>query len=224
MNSKHLVAAGTLLVVLTVVTVLSQRTSVDNAPAPEPALAPDTQAKRATVAASTPPELADSADVLSERQMQLLEDPRVIRFSRDLEFQEQVSDFFDQASHMSEEERAQQAAKIENQLKDYRTQGKVSGSEALLLRLALVRTVEQDPQQQEVESRALIQEYQREAEQRMAQWRSRNQPEFDRYKQEERSIVEEVMAMEKIPGGMERNEYLRQRLQQARIEAMGEQQ
>jgi hypothetical protein len=156
--------------------------------------------------------------------MQLLEDPRVMRFSRDLEFQDQVSDFFDQASQMSGEERAQRAEKIENRLKDYQAEGRVSGSEALLLRLALVRTVEQDPQQQEAESRELIQEYQREAEQRMAQWRNRNQPEFDRYKRTERSIVEEVMALETIPGGMERNEYLRQRLQQARIEAMGSQQ
>lgn len=217
-------AAGTLLVVVTVATVLSDRSSEDGAPAPSSDPTTDTTAKTGTAPADIPPATTDSADVLSERQMQLLEDPRVMRFSRDLEFQAQVSDFFDQAGQMSAEERAQRAEEIESRLKDYQAEGKVSGSEALLLRLALVRTVEPDPQQQEAESRALIQEYQREAEQHMAQWRNRNQPEFDRYKQQERSIVEEVMAMETIPGGMERNEYLRQRLQQARSEAMAAQQ
>ena len=217
-------AAGTLLVVVTVATVLSDRSSENGAPAPSPGPTTDTTAKTGTAPANIPPTTTDSADVLSERQMQLLEDPRVMRFSQDLEFQAQVSDFFDQAGQMSAEERAQRAEEIESRLKEYQAEGKVSGSEALLLRLALVRTVEPDPQQQEAESRALIQEYQREAEQHMAQWRNRNQPEFDRYKQQERSIVEEVMAMETIPGGMERNEYLRQRLQQARSEAMAAQQ
>ena len=216
--------AGTLLVAVTVATVLSDRASENGVPGPSSGPTTDTTATKEIAPADIPPTTTDSADVLSERQMQLLEDPRVIRFSQDLEFQEQVSDFFEQASQMSDEQRAKSAENIENRLKDYQAEGRVSGSEALLLRLALVRTVEQDPQQQEAESRALIQEHQREAEQRMAQWKSRNQPEFDHYKRQEQSIVEEVMAMETIPGGMERNEYLRQRLQKARIEAMGEQQ
>lgn len=223
MNRKHIVVAGSLLVFLSAGTLLLQEDAETTHTLKGK---PDTAAK--TVTGGTLPEqhaatATEEAEILSEEQMALLDDPRVIRFSRDLEFQSRVRAFFEQADSLSDETRAQRAAAIEDQLESYRAEGKVSGPEALLLRLALARTLETDPQQQEAASRAVIREYRREAEQRMAQWHSRHQPEFAQYKQREQTIVEEVMAMDTIPGGMERNEYLRQRLQRAREEAMSKQ-
>ncbi|MBP8236187.1 MAG: hypothetical protein KAX63_00545 [Pseudomonas sp.] len=40
--------------------------------------------------------------------------------------------------------------------------------------------------------------------------------ELKRYQVDEKRIVEEVLSMDSIPDGLSRNEYLRQRLQQAR--------
>jgi hypothetical protein len=44
-------------------------------------------------------------------------------------------------------------------------------------------------------------------------------PRFQDYKARERAIVAEVMGLGEIPGGLTRDEYLRQRLQQARVSA-----
>ena len=43
---------------------------------------------------------------------------------------------------------------------------------------------------------------------------------FSRYKSEEKRIVDEVMALDSIPDGLSRDQYLRQRLQEAREQAL----
>lgn len=159
---------------------------------------------------------------LSDAQMRILEDPGVIEFSRHLEFQQSVREFFDQADALDKNELRDRAQTLQGQLDSYEADGRVSASEALVLRLAMVKTLETDPERQNEASVALIREYQQEANARLEEWKEQPRPEFESYKQREQAIVNEVMAMESIPGNLSRNEYLRQRLHQARVDTMGD--
>lgn len=49
----------------------------------------------------------------------------------------------------------------------------------------------------------------------------RHDPPLNDYKQREQRVVSEVMAMTAVPGGLSRDEYLRQRLQREREIAYG---
>ena len=64
----------------------------------------------------------------------------------------------------------------------------------------------------------MMDRYRAHADQRMDAFaaQQRNDPRFQSYKARERAIVAEVMALPRIPGGLTRDQYLRQRLQQAR--------
>ncbi|MFQ6312228.1 hypothetical protein [Lysobacter capsici] len=60
--------------------------------------------------------------------------------------------------------------------------------------------------------------YRADAKRREQQWVEQQQHDtrFQAYKQRERVVVAEVLAMQQIPGGVTRDEYLRQRLQAER--------
>jgi hypothetical protein len=63
---------------------------------------------------------------------------------------------------------------------------------------------------------ALQQRYRDETQLRLAAAQALPDPQFESYKVRESQIVNEVMAMETIPDGLSRDEYLRRRLQSAR--------
>mgnify|MGYP001179974871 CR=1 FL=1 len=89
-------------------------------------------------------------------------------------------------------------------------------SEALLLQIGLIRAVSTDEQEQKRRAEALIRRYQALSAEREARQAQRVDPNFARYKAEEKRIVEEVLALQSIPDGLSRDQYLRQRLQEAR--------
>jgi hypothetical protein len=61
-----------------------------------------------------------------------------------------------------------------------------------------------------------VRRYQALSAEREARLAQRRDPNFERYKAEERRIVEDVLALQDIPDGLSRDQYLRQRLQEAR--------
>ena len=132
----------------------------------------------------------------------------------------------DPLSHAPAELDAQQrqnlADQLEQQLARYEQETQVSAPEALMVRLALLQLLEQDEAAAKAAATELIERYQARSEARLEAWRSAPKPEFDRYKVREKEIVEEVMALDRIPGGLTRDQYLRQRLLEARIETMGQ--
>ena len=97
-----------------------------------------------------------------------------------------------------------------------RSLGEVALSEALLLQIALIKAVSEDEDEQKRRTEALIKRYQAISAEREAKLAQRSDPNFERYKIEEKNIVEEVLGLQNIPEGLTRDQYLRQRLQEAR--------
>lgn len=160
--------------------------------------------------------------LLTEEQRAMLEDPKVLRFSERLAFEQRVRTWFENAGGLDTETLRASAQTLDEELTQYEAQQQVSAAEALMVRLAMIKITEPDEGAQKAAAQALIQRYQAASETRLAQWREHTPPEFLHYKVREKQIVEEVMAMTRFPDGMTRDEYLRQQLLQARIETMGQ--
>jgi hypothetical protein len=97
--------------------------------------------------------------------------------------------------------------------------GELSAAEALLLEIGLIKATARDEAEQAALATAVAERYRLRTEQRERAWAAQPKPRFDTYKRREAEIVWEVMAMRQMPGGVSRDEYLRQRLQQAREQA-----
>lgn len=156
---------------------------------------------------------------LTPEQQQLLENPETLSFTRQLEFQADVRQFFQQADSLTVTERHNQAADLRQRLEEYEAADKVSAPEGLMVRIAMVKLEVQGEEAQKQAVSELINQYQAESQARHQAWLNRPKPQFEAYKEQEKQIVAEVMAMDRIPNGMDRNEYLRQRLLQARVAA-----
>jgi hypothetical protein len=153
------------------------------------------------------------------KRQQLLAAPQVQQHQRRLEFHNGFRAFIASAASLDASERESQAAALAKQIDEYETRGELALSEALLLQTALIQATVADEAEQKSRAEALAARYKAISAAREAE-RDKTQPQaFTRYKQDERRIVEEVMAMEHIPGGLSRDQYLRQRLQEAREQA-----
>jgi uncharacterized protein YoaH (UPF0181 family) len=137
-------------------------------------------------------------------------------------FNERARQFFAQSPGMSPEERDSQAQALAEELSRLEHAGGMSAGETFLLHAALIRETEPDPAQQMEKLEALKEHYARNTRRLLADAGKQSDPEFDLYKVREREIVTEVMAMERVPDGLGREEYLRRRLQREREELLGE--
>ncbi|QSP94917.1 hypothetical protein LPB19_00370 [Marinobacter salinisoli] len=179
----------------------------EQAPAPKPGVI------------AIPQAVAPDDPAITLEQQQLLQAPETLTFARQLEFQGDVRAFFQQADRLTMEELTAQAAALKAQLTDYEEADQVTAAEALLVRIAIAKLEYPDEAEQKAAAEALIEHYQAESDARHQAWLAEPKPRFEAYKRQEKQIVEEVMGMQSIPGGLDRSEYLRQRLQQARIAA-----
>jgi aspartokinase len=161
------------------------------------------------VAASTPkaPRAAASVDTAAIRDYRERE-----RFGQDVE------DFFVRAPRLDPATRQRQADALREELRRRETDRSISAGESMNLQIALVRATVDDPQAQASALAALAEHFRTDAEQANQAWQQHlaTDPQFQRYKQDERRIVETVMAMPVIPGGVSRDAYLREQLQHAR--------
>jgi hypothetical protein len=133
-----------------------------------------------------------------------------------LEFHESMRSFFAQAPAMGTFEKRERAVELARELDKYEAAREVSAGEAFMLRTALVRESEDDPAEQAREIEALRERYEARTAARLAAWSANRDPMFELYKVREQQIVTQVMAMESIPGGASREEYLREQLQRER--------
>ena len=92
----------------------------------------------------------------------------------------------------------------------------MSAGETLLIRAGLIRETVPAGVERDAQLQALQQRYKAETQLRLAAAQARPDPRFESYKIRESEIVSEVMAMQAIPDGLSRDEYLRRRLQSAR--------
>jgi hypothetical protein len=131
-------------------------------------------------------------------------------------FNGEAREFFASAAQMDAEDRAHEAQQLEQELTRLEQAGGLSAGETLLIRAGLIRETVPPGAQRDAQLQALQQRYRDETQLRLAAAQTHPDPQFGSYKARETEIVNEVMAMESIPDGLSRNEYLRRRLQTAR--------
>lgn len=133
-------------------------------------------------------------------------------------FEARARRFLQQASSLGAVERSEQARALAASIDHYESQGGLSAGESLLLRTGLIKATTTDELLQAEQIAALTDRYRQRADRRMQEYATQHAGDvrFQDYKTRERAIVAEVMALREIPGGLTRDEYLRQRLQQAR--------
>lgn len=150
-------------------------------------------------------------------QQRLLAAPQVRQQEQRLLFHSAYRDFFTAAPALDAAERTRQAEALRADIERYEQRRELAMNEALLMQLGLIQVTVSDETEQKVQASALVARYQT----RSAARQASVQPDarFQRYKEEEQRIVEDVMATDDIPDGLSRDQYLRQRLQQARERA-----
>jgi hypothetical protein len=169
---------------------------------PAPAAPPAAGPPATTV--QPPATAADTAAIRDYRERQ--------RFGQDLH------DFFARARTLDPSTRQRQADALREELRQREADRSISAGESMNLQIALVIATVDDPQAQANALAALTERFRTDAEQANQDWQRQlaADPQYQRYKQDERRIVETVMAMPVIPGGMSRDAYLREQLQKAR--------
>ncbi|WP_395501791.1 hypothetical protein [Ectopseudomonas mendocina] len=173
---------------------------------------PEQQPTPSVEPGSAPPASTD----LSREQRQLLASPEVEQQARRLDFHQRYRGFIEHAKTLARNDRESQAQELSQGLDTMESRGELALSEALLLQIALIKAVSTDENEQKRRAQALISRYQAISAEREARLAQRPDPNFERYKAEEKRIVEEVLALQNIPDGLTRDQYLRQRLQEAR--------
>ncbi|MGO1073676.1 hypothetical protein [Lysobacter sp. CA199] len=157
-----------------------------------------------------------AASPSDEQHRRLLSDPRVKAYQSQVAFQKQARRFFADAGKLAPAQREQQAQRLREQVGPREASGEMSAAEAMLLEVGLIQATVADESEQARQVSQVAARYRARSDQRQREWASRPKPQFDSYKRREADIVREVAAMQQIPGGLSRDEYLRQRLQQAR--------
>jgi len=131
-------------------------------------------------------------------------------------FNEQARAFFANAAQMDAEHRLHEAQQLEQELTRLEQAGGLSAGETLVIRAGLIQETVPAGAQRDAQLQALEERYRAETQRRVATAQAHPDPQFGSYKVRESEIVNEVMAMETIPEGLSRDEYLRRRLQSAR--------
>ncbi|MCH8499405.1 MAG: hypothetical protein LAT63_13085 [Marinobacter sp.] len=173
-------------------------------------------------AAAAQPAAAEPLPIDERSLQEIMASPQFRAFEARSLFEEDMRGFLETADILPEDERARRAAALQAELERFEAARQLSAVESVMLQTALIRATETDPQAQQNAIADLLVRYSEDHEVRMEAWRNRVDPVFARYKEKERVIVQEVMAMERFPDGMDRGQYLRQRLLEARIEATRE--
>lgn len=170
---------------------------------------------------TTSPGAAVAVAATDPRQVALPESPQVRAYRERQDFEAGSKRFLRDAAKLGPVERQQKARALSTSIDQYEHNGGLSAGEALLLRSALIKATVADETRQAEQLAELAERYRSDTERRMQAYALQHaqDPKFQDYKARERSIVAEVMAMQQIPGGLSRNEYLRQRLEQARESA-----
>ncbi len=158
--------------------------------------------------------------VASRRSGAILDSARLAQQQERLVFHNDYRRFTSRAADLSATERARQAKNLSREIDRYEERGELALSEALLLQIGLIQASGLDEAEQKARAAAMTARYKA----RSAAREAERSPDanFARYKTEEKRIVEEVLAMQQVPGGLSRDQYLRERLQEAREQAYQE--
>ena len=166
---------------------------------------------------SAAPPAPDAGSATSPRQA-LLASPEVRAYQARQQFAADYQAFIQGAQALSAAERRRQAEALAKEVERREAADELALSEALLLQLGLAQAEGGDEQTQKARADQLVARYQALSQRREAQQQAPD-ARFEQYKRDEQRIVDEVLQMDSIPDGLSRDEYLRQRLQEAREQA-----
>jgi len=174
------------------------------------------QASQADNSSSVLSGVTPATPMPTEAQLhELLQNPAVKNQEQRLAFHQAYRSFVSDAAELSPAQRESQAQALREQIETYEQRSELAMSESLLLQLGLIQLTTGDEQAQKDQAAALVARYKAISAEREAKAATPS-AEFRRYKADEKRIVEEVLSMDSFPDGLSRDEYLRQRLQQAR--------
>ncbi|MDU9416007.1 hypothetical protein [Pseudomonas sp. zfem005] len=160
-----------------------------------------------------------ASDATAAASAQHIDPALTAEYEKRLAFHSAYRAFFKAAPDLPSEEREKQAERLAEEVQSHEQSGELAASESLVLQIALIQASGGDVEEQKARANALLQRYKARSDALEKKLAAQPSPQFDHYKQEEKRIVAEVLAMQSIPDGLSRDEYLRQRLQQAREQA-----
>lgn len=184
-------------------------------PAERPRAAPAIAAAAATPAAAAS---VRAAAPTSPATPAAGEDPAV-RWQAFTRFKERTLSFLRDGARLEPERRRAEADALHEQVQQYAAGRYLAGGEAMMLEIALARRGIDDPAERDARIADVAARYRIAAEQAAQERASSPDPRFLDYKAREKEIVARVMAMDEVPGGIDRDEYLRRQLQSAREQA-----
>lgn len=149
-----------------------------------------------------------------------MSDPNIQAWQAQQDFKNRITAFFNEAKTFPAVRRRSEAAELTEQVKTYESEKRLTAAEAMMLRVELIRASVDDEQEQTRQIQTLNDQYRQAYDQSQAQ--ATSDPRMQDYKQREREIVQRVMGMTQFPDGMDRDAYLRQQLQQARVQVFSQ--
>lgn len=175
--------------------------------------------REATSAAS--PFAAPATAAQREQAERLRNSPQARAWRSRKQFEAEARAFVRDAPGLSAAERRARADRLEAEIRDRERAGELSAGESMLLRASMIQAQAGTTEEEAQRIAALVQRYREDAARRESAWiaQQRNDPRMQRYKTREQAVVAEVMAMDRIPGGLSRDAYLRRRLQEERERA-----
>ncbi|WP_196140297.1 hypothetical protein [Aliikangiella sp. G2MR2-5] len=169
------------------------------------------------------PLINEDKDKLSENLLEGVKDERLAKYKEYqsiFETRSKLRTLVNEAEGMDDATREAKLEEVEKELNYLKKQDKISYSEMLMLKLALLK-LNPDQDKAKMIGEELVAEYKKVADERNQAFINNPNPQFKDYKSMEKSIVSEVMKMETFPDGLSREEYLARRLAEARKKAYG---
>ncbi len=135
-----------------------------------------------------------------------------------LAFERQARAFVRDAPGLDDATRMARARALSQDIDRREQNRELSGDEAMMMRVGLIQVAVKDPRERVVQIREVIDRHSQQtaARQRAVLAQQQTAAKLKDYKAQEARIVSEVLAMQSYPNGMSRDDYLRQRLQDAR--------
>jgi hypothetical protein len=184
---------------------------------------PDIPIPRAPTVPPSEPSPAPSASAEPNRAEAdaLRASPQANAYEQSLALRDRIRGFFDRAATLSAQDRLREALALAATVLDEERAGRLLPTESLFIQISLLRYTSDDEAEQRAQGERLTAEYRaRSAEtERAGLAKIQSNPAFTAYKQREAEIIREVQTLPTIPGDRSRDDYLRERLEQARIEA-----
>lgn len=160
---------------------------------------------------------SDSAPLVPEAAFSAVDQAKIDAYLALEATRQRLQEYFD-----APEENAEIADDIWREIGQLENDGRIAGFEAMHLKLSWLALNSEDEAAYQRAAEQLKKDYMERDRAARAAYRPDDIPGYTDYKRREAEIIAEVQAMQEFPQGQTRQQYLRERLLQARIEAYGE--